>query len=602
MLPGNAILKLWGSRLASLVVLLLVVYSGYQIMICHPMTGDVAKAWDFSLFYLTKTTFFVAATFALFLAAACALCAKVLHKDWLVLSLPVAMIISTGHAGALAGFLIQAAAGLALGLPIYRRLRSRAMPSESSLAGLILSWFLGGSANAYLAWIALHWKINYSCIYFGVAFAEILLLRRTLTGTLVVVAKRITSCRFTPGQWAIIFWAIFVLPYSLIPLYAYDDCLRHIFFPKQVALFGRHFFDPANIWSLDTEMFSQGCYTISYFLGGEFALRFSNWAALVAAMLLIESCCRRLFGLGTAYYAALALVSTPLLGVAALAVYLESFNFLSAAALVVVALYALENLDRNAVLLCFTIASDAFLYKQQAVFLALPLTGILFLASSVCCLKKKSWRPMFSLACGVAWAIIIVAPFLVQNFLLTNNPVFPWFNSLFHSEFLPSVNNLGYRFDQPLSLGSLADLTFRGQLFVENGSFLFGINCFVAALFVPFVLVGRKNLMLKWTLFGLLAASLLLWWKITSPNMSLLCWAAGPGRRFDRPGCEFPLGIDPPRPFGSGLGIFVLGRGPIHKRHVALEFQRTHLLLSRGASVHQAIRWPRTAHVVLGRD
>ena len=254
-------------------------------------------------------------------------------------------------------------------------------------------------------------------------------------------------------------------------------------------------------------------------MGGEFALRFSNLAAPVAAILLIESCCRRLFGLGTAFYAALALVSTPLLGVAVLAVYLESFNFLSAAALVVAAFYALEDLDRNAVLLWFTIASAAFLYKQQAVFVALPLTAILFLASSVCCLKKRSCRPMFSLACGAAWAIIIIMPFLVQNFLLTNNPVFPWFNGLFHSQFLPSVNNQGHRFDQPLSFASLADLTFHGELFVENGSFLFGINCFAVALFLPFVLVGRKNLMLKWTLFGLLAASLVLWWKITSPNM-----------------------------------------------------------------------------------
>ena len=236
-LPGNASLKLWGSRLASLAILLLVVYSGYQIMICHPMTNDVAKAWDFSQFYLTKRTFLIAATFALILAAACALCAKVLQKDWLILAVPVVMIISAGHAGALAGFLIQAAANLALGLPIYRRLRGCTMPGESSLTGLVLSWFLGGSANAYLAWIALHWEINYSCIYFGVAFAEIFLLHRTLTGTLFSMAKQIRSCRFTPGQWAVILWAIFVLPYSLIPLYTYDDCMRHIFFPKQVALF-----------------------------------------------------------------------------------------------------------------------------------------------------------------------------------------------------------------------------------------------------------------------------------------------------------------------------------------------------------------------------
>jgi Dolichyl-phosphate-mannose-protein mannosyltransferase len=529
MLAGNQSLKLWGSRLASLTVLLLVGYSGYRIMICHPLTGDVAKAWDFSQFYLTKGTFIAAAAFALILAAGCALCAKILHKDLLILSLPAVMIVCTGNAGALAGFFIQAMAGLAVGLPVYRRIRGCALPGESSLTGLILSWFLGGSINAYIAWIALHWRINFACIYFGVAFAEIFLLRRTLSETLVVVARRIQSCRFTPGQWAIIAWAIFVLPYSLIPLYGFDDCIRHIFFPKQVALFARHVFDPSNIWSLDTEVFAQSYYTISYLLGGEYALRFSNLAASVAAMMLLEDCCRRLFGLGAAFCTALALVSTPLLGVTVLVVYLETFNFFSVAALVVVALYGLQSLDRNTVFLSFPIAAFAFLYKQQAVFLALPLALVLFLASAVCCIKNRFFKPLVWFAGGVASAIIIVTPFLAQNYILTNNPFFPWFNSVFHSEFFPSVNNLGYRFDQPLYLGTLADLTFRGELFVENGSFLFGINCFVLALFLPFGLAGRKNMLLKWTLFGLFAASLLLWWKITSPNLRYFVGPLVPG-------------------------------------------------------------------------
>ncbi len=528
-MAGNTSLKLWGARLASLIVLLLAGYSGYRIMICHPLTGDVTKAWDFSLFYLTKNTFFTAAAFALILAAACALCAKVLRKDWLILFVPAVMIASAGYIGALAGFLIQATAGLAVGLPVYRRMRGCTMPGESSLAGLIFSWFLGGSINAYLAWIALHWRINFSCIYFCAAFAEIFLLRRTLTETLVVALKRIKSCRFTPGQWAVIFWAIFVLPYSLIPLYVFDDCMRHIFFPKQVALFGQHVFDPSNIWSLDTEVFSQSYYAISYLLGGEYALRLCNLAAPVAAMLLLENCCRRIFGSATAFFTALALVSTPLMGVVVLAVSLETLNFLSVTVLVAVALYGLQNIDRNTVLLAFAVSAFAFLYKQQAVFLALPLTVILFLASSVCCLKNRSYKPMLSMAGGAALAVIIVAPFLAQNFILTSNPFFPWFNGVFHSKFLPPVNIQGYRFDQPLHLGSLADLTFRGDLFVETGPFLFGINFFVAALFIPFVLAGRRNTMLKWTLFALFAASLMLWWKITSPNIRYFVGPLVPG-------------------------------------------------------------------------
>ena len=528
-MTANTTLKSWTARLASLLVLLLVGYAGYRIFICHPITNDVAKAWDTSCFYITKGTLVSAAVFSLILAAACAICRQFLRKDFLIFSVPIVMILCAGHAGALAGFLIQAAAALAIGLPIYRRMRSSQLPTHSSLAGLILSWFLGGSVNAYLAWIALHWKINYSCIYFAVAMAEMVLFRQTLAETLLAAVKRLQSYRFTPGQWAIVFWAVFVLPYSLIPLYGFDDCLRHIFFPKQVALFGRNFFDPSNIWSLDTEMFSQSCYTISYLLGGEFALRLSSLAAPIAAMLLLEDCCRRLFGPGTAFCTALALVSTPLLGVTVLAVSLETLNFLSVAALVVVALYALQNLDRNAIILVLAIAAFAFLYKQQAVFLAIPVSAILLLASSARSIKKRSIGPMISLASGVMLAIIIVAPFLTQNYVLTKNPFFPWFNGVFRSQFLAPANILGYRFAQPLPLATLVDLTFSGRLFVENGSFIFSVNCFVVAWFIPFVFLDRKNTALKWTLFCLFAASFLLWWKITSPNLRYFVGPLVPG-------------------------------------------------------------------------
>jgi hypothetical protein len=509
----------WKSRLLSLILLLLAGYAAYRALIYRPITFDPGKLWDFSFSYLPLPSVLAAATFVALLAAGCILCRKYLRNDWLILLVPTAMIICAGQAGALVGFLTQSVAGLAIGMPIYRRLRGGRMPSEISLTGLLLSWFLGGSVNAYAVWIALHWKINFSYIYFGVALLEIGLCRRSLAKAFAFVSKDIKQVRFSPGQWGILLWTIFILPYALVPSYIFDDVWRHVFFPKQVFLFGQHFFDPGNLWSVDTEVFSQSYFTIGYLLGGEIALRFLNLAAVVVGMLLIENFCYRTFGAGPAFFTALALVSLPLFGFTMTCAFIEPLNFLSVTSTMVVAMDGLKRLDRNAIIFPFILAAVAFLYKQQAVFLTLPLAAILTVAIIMLCFRKKTYRPLAWLAGGVLAAIIVVSPFLGQNYILTKNPFFPFLNGVFRSDLWKPVNFEGIRFDHVFSWNILAVLTFHGERFWEFNSLPLGVNFFVLAWFIPFIFISRYKRALKLCLFVLFAASVLLWWIITSPNM-----------------------------------------------------------------------------------
>jgi hypothetical protein len=510
---------LWGTLLASLILFMLVGYAAYQIMVRHPITSDITRFDDTNYFYLSRKSVFSAAIFAVLLAASCILCIKVLHNDLLIFLVPTVIIVAAGQAGALVGFAIQTTAGLALGIPIYRRLRGRNMPSDFSLAGLIFSWFLGATTNTYIVWIALHWPVNYSWAYFAFFLGEILFLWRPLTEVFAIAAIRAKSYRFTPGQWAVLFWTIFMLPFSLLPTYMWDECVRHIFFPKQVALFGQHMFDPRNGWAIDSEVFAQSYYTISYLLGGEYALRLANLTAPVAALLLLEDYCRRTFGLRTALCTLLVLVSTPFLGVIVCAVNLETMNVLSVTAMMIVLLNGLQCLNFYTVFLSLVMAAIAYLYKQQAVFLIAPVAVIILAALSIHCLRQKTYRPMIWLVAGVLSAMLIVSPFLIENYCLTKNPLFPWWNGLFHSEWLPPVNMEGIRYDHEPGFGSIAHLTFHGEQYVENGAYLFGINFFALAWFMPLAFFARKNMLLRWLLFGLFAASVVLWWKITSPNI-----------------------------------------------------------------------------------
>jgi hypothetical protein len=508
-----------GSWCVSIVLLFLAGYTAYQVFVLHTISTDPAWLYNLSSIYISPKAIVVASIFVLILWASWIVCKIFLHNDWWIFLIPALMVICAGQTGAFIGFLIQSMAGLAIGIPIYRRLRGSGLPSENSLCGFLLSWFLGGSVNAYIVWIALHWKINFSYVYFGVAFLEMAIFYRSLAGTFRCIFPGIKSKRFTPGQWVVVLWGIFILPYAFVPSYLSDEFIRHVFFPKQVAAFGQHSFNPANIWAIDTEVFSQSYFTTGYLMGGEYAMRIANLVSVVVAMLLLENYCHRNFNRRTALFTSLVLASTPLLGFINSIIYLEPFNFLSMTAMLVVTMDGINHIDRNATILSFILAAIGYLYKQQAVYFLVPLVSILTIAISSKCKEERSLRPLAWLFIGALSAILIIAPFLAQSFILTKNPFFPWLNNVFHSDLIPPKNWDGIRFDNQVSLNILFNLTFHGEKFWESGSFPFGVNFFILAWFVPFVFVDVKKRVSKLCLFFIFAASLFLWWKITSPNM-----------------------------------------------------------------------------------
>lgn len=512
MLIRNRASTLLIPRLAALVVLLLTVFA---VAYTDPLSPG--RLWDGDR--LSTSTVVTVVVFGLLLVAGAAGCVKLLHKDWPILLVPLAMIVGSGHTGALTAVLMQGTAGLALGIPLWRRVCGRGTPYDTSLGGIIIAWYVGVSVNAYITWVALHWKVNYDFVYFAFLLTEILLLRRPLAEVLTAVTEKAKSYRFSPGQWAIVISAIILLPCALTPLYLYDDAARHLFFPKQIALFGKHAFDPSYIWAIDTEVFAQSYFATSYLLGGEYATRLSNFVAAFAAILLIEGYCRRTFGVATALWTTLILVSMPILGTAVSVVHLETLNFLSVAVPMIVMFDTLRRTECRHVVFFFVMATFAYLYKQQAIFITVPLTALLAAALLSRCVKQGSFRPMIWLVGASLAAAVLISPFFVQNYVLTGNPCFPWLNGVFCSDWFLLGNFEGIRFNEKLDFGSLWNLTFHSERFTEGGRFQFGVSFFALACFLPLVFVGGKDLRLKWTITGLFVASVLLWWIVTSPNL-----------------------------------------------------------------------------------
>lgn len=488
---------------------------------------DPVRIWNGP--HLPASTIAKVLVFALTLAASALVCVRLLRTAWPFLLVPLAIVVVSGHSDALTAMVLQAMASLALGIPLWRWVRGPNATNDTSLFGVIIASYTGISINAYIVWIALHGRVNYDFVYFGFLMAEILLFHRPLTEVLTTLARKAKSYRFSPGQWGIVLGATILLPCALTPLILYDDAARHLFFPKQIAMFGMHVFDPSYVWTVDTEVFSQGCFAVSYLLGGEYAVRLLNFSAAFVAMLLIEDFCRRRFGATTALWTALTLVSMPIMGTAVSAVYLETLNFLSVAVLMVVTFQLLPFIVLRRAVCFFILAAFAYLYKQQAVFLAVPLAVGVAASLISQSIKRRSSLPIVSLAVGTLAGIVVVSPFLGQNYILTGNPFFPWLNGMFHSDWFDPNNFEGIRFDQNLGFGSLWALTFHGERFAEAGRFQFGISFFVLAGFVPLVLVRGRNLPIKWMLACLFLVSVVMWWIITSPNLRYFVGPLVPG-------------------------------------------------------------------------
>jgi hypothetical protein len=526
--------SLWISGLvgaAATALLLLAVYAAYEIVVVHPFTMVSIHSSDHNYFFLSGYTIRRLAFFGAVVAVAAVFCLKGLRKDWPILLVPAAMLVPAGHAGALIAVLVQWTAGLAVGIPIYRRLRGSNMPRDAGLTGIILAWFLGGAVNAYFAWIAFHWPVNYDYTYWSVLLLEIIFLRRPLAEVLAASARKASFARWRPGQWIIALSAIILLPSAMVPHYAYDELVRHLFFPKQVALFGRHAFDPGFIWSMDTEVFAQAHYTIAYLLGGQYAARLSAYIMNFAALLLLEDYARRRFGAAAAVGTALVSVSTPLLSTFVSHVNLESPNLLAAAVGLVVGLDVLKRPQGRSVALFFIVAALGYLYKQQTAFITVPLAAVLVIGLAVRIGTRSSWQPILWLLVGGLAGVALVTPFLLQNYIQTGNPMFPWLNSHFHSPWIEDKDFEGIRFDKvPLGPQSLSELTFNGWKFGEHFQFQFGISYYVLAGFVPLVFFpGGKNRLVVWVILGVFLASVVLWWKVTSPNMRYFCGSMAPG-------------------------------------------------------------------------
>jgi hypothetical protein len=303
-----------------------------------------------------------------------------------------------------------------------------------------------------------HFPVNYPLTYVA------------LLGAILLARPRITwECLPTlnyPGPWVVVALVPILAHWLIVlkPEVGADALSMHMVVPAYVAHHGLWSFDFRHAAWAVMPMGGVWCYTVTYLLGGEFAARLLNFALLVVICAFVYQLARRWVDGPVAYLLAAVFASTPIVQMVTGSLFIENFY----AALILGALAAMYS-DRLII--------AGFLLGSA---MAVKLTALPFvLAAAVFLYRRKA--ALAILAFG--------APPYLYAWWQTGNPVFPFFNNIFHSPYFSHVANPDPRFSEPLTWHTLIDLVFHTSRYWEGQDGSAGFQL----LLIPLVLLAIRR-------------------------------------------------------------------------------------------------------------
>ena len=418
-------------------------------------------------------------------------CRKWLRKDLCIFIIPVLFSLWSGHLLALLGWLLFSVSSLLLGSFIVNRFSAGATVSLGATLPF-LQFCIGLALNSFLTWIAMHFPVNVGLSYWALYAVEAILFSFLAKRSDVQLPGSLSA-----GQWVVVAHFLLFLPFAFVPSYNFDDLAVHLFIPHQTRLFGEFSFSTEFVGGFNPSMVPMGAYTSAFMLGGENAVRLINISMYSVGFLLLETLTRQLWGNRSALLAVLFACTVPFtewtLGIC----FVDSFFFLFSTLLLATATMLLRSRDVTLLPWLGVVVGLGYLVKQQTAFLAIPLSAPILLLL-VRQLAYSPRRVIMMTVCATCAFIGTIATPLVYNFVATGNPLFPFYNSIFHSPFWPGPNLVDSRWNQPFTLRTLWNITFHGSRFIENSDFAFGFTLLVLAPAILLVgafryLKGRKE-------------------------------------------------------------------------------------------------------------
>ncbi|WP_431480514.1 phospholipid carrier-dependent glycosyltransferase [Pseudomonas thivervalensis] len=336
---------------------------------------------------------------------------------------------------------------------------------------------VGAGTFGTLTGLAAYVPINYPWLYGALLSLPLLLGHKHLASTGRELLRHIQATRSaqTPLQTGLdvlicSFACLYVLV-AFMPEVGHDALAMHLFVPSHLAQRHQWSFDASTyVWAV-MPMLADWIYSIVYMLAGETAARLSNSAFTLLLAWQIRNMTLWAGGSATsARWASLIFLSTPLAFAESSSLHIESawtaFMMAGTLAILKVSRFTPDPRERLSQLLLAGVLLGFALATKAVTLSVLPVLLVILL------LQLKAWAIP-----GIAKTLLLgsagltlagATPYLSAGYL-TGNPVFPFFNAVFHSPLWPNFN-----FEPPATFGTgmtwdtLYRMVFKSPQFIEG--------------------------------------------------------------------------------------------------------------------------------------
>lgn len=336
---------------------------------------------------------------------------------------------------------------------------------------------VGAGTFGTLTGLAAYLPINYPWLYGALLLLPLVLGHRDVASIGRELLRQIQATRLaqTPVQTGLdvlicSFACLYVLV-AFMPEVGHDALAMHLFVPSHLAQRHQWTFDANTyVWAV-MPMLADWIYSIVYMLAGETASRLSNSAFTLLLAWQIRNMTLWAGGSATsARWASLIFLSTPLAFAEGSSLHIESawtaFMMAGTLAILKVSSFTPDPRERLSQLFLAGLLLGFAMATKAVTLSVLPVLLVVLL------LHYKAWAVqgiVKTLLLGSLGLILAGATPYVSAGYLTGNPVFPFFNAIFHSPLWPHIN-----FEPPAIFGNgvtwdtLYRMVFKSPQFIEG--------------------------------------------------------------------------------------------------------------------------------------
>ena len=407
------------------------------------------------------------------------------------LVLVVAITLATGNFGALLAVSALLCACVALGDGLAKLMK---LKHWSSIEERLL---IGAGIYGTIISVIAFFPVNYPGVYALAIAAPIVWMRRPLVRRLRLALAFSRAPREKPLRLDLVRLATFGvivihLLVSLLPEVGADGVGVHMLIPSTLFAQAHWGFDPHQyVWSVTT-MLANWLFAIGYMLAGETSAKLIHFAfTLVLARQ--SFVLARWAGAGRhARWAPLLLLTSPIVYTETSSLYNDVVwsCFLVAGSMAIFRFafnpgqYARHNLIYGAATFGFALATKALTLLYIPVLTLVLLYRIRSLFSA---------RLALASIAAVVIFLISAAPPYATAFLVTGNPVFPFFNEIFKSPYFEAKNFTNQSYHNSLAWDTFYEFTFGSAKYIEGTNGASGFMWLLALPATLFALLAPKR-------------------------------------------------------------------------------------------------------------